>query len=200
AFLPFLLVGLLALPFTPTVGILSLFAPEIFRFNQVLAVTTYALLLAGVLKNGFSQEDDLSLAEPWTRLFHHFSLYFIALSPWVIVGLTGSLVRLQANWWLSGSVLVLIGFFFGADYFYKRRFSIQQPRPHKVFTFFNKILKIVDQIFSLTWLMKLFTAFGSILSSAVNIFVRVLEGDGGVLWSFLFLVLLVSLMITRQVP
>ncbi|HPD63405.1 MAG TPA: hypothetical protein PLP77_08415, partial [Anaerolineaceae bacterium] len=67
-------------------------------------------------------------------------------------------------------------------------------------TFFNKILKIVDQIFSLTWLMKLFTAFGSILSSAVNIFVRVLEGDGGVLWSFLFLVLLVSLMITRQVP
>ncbi|HRS74664.1 MAG TPA: hypothetical protein P5282_06965, partial [Anaerolineaceae bacterium] len=67
-------------------------------------------------------------------------------------------------------------------------------------TFFNKILKIVDQIFSLTWLMKLFTAIGSILSSAVNIFVRVLEGDGGVLWSFLFLVLLVSLMITRQVP
>jgi hypothetical protein len=127
-------------------------------------------------------------------------LYFIALSPWVIVGLTGSLVRLQANWWLSGSVLVLMGFFFGADYFYKRRFSIQQPRPNMVLTFFNKILKIVDQIFSLTWLMKLFTAFGSILSSAVNIFVRVLEGDGGVLWSFLFLVLLVSLMITRQVP
>jgi len=200
AFLPFLLVGLLALPFTPTVGILSLFAPEIFRFNQVLAVTTYALLLAGVLKHGFSQEDDSSLVEPWTRLFHHFALYFIALSPWVIVGLTGSLVRLQANWWLSGSVLVLMGFFFGADYFYKRRFSIQQPRPNMVLTFFNKILKIVDQIFSLTWLMKLFTAFGSILSSAVNIFVRVLEGDGGVLWSFLFLVLLVSLMITRQVP
>ena len=39
AFLPFLLVGLLALPFTPTVGILSLFSRN-FRFNRCGVTTT----------------------------------------------------------------------------------------------------------------------------------------------------------------
>jgi len=200
AFLPFLLVGLLALPFTPTAALNLLFDPGTVSFYQILAVPAYALLLAGVIKHGFRKDDELSPEEPWKRLFHNISMYFIALAPWIIVGAMRQMVNLKPIWWLSLSILLLTAFLSALYFLLKKRpLNLKTPL-QKALTGMVKGFRIIDQIFRLTWLAKLFSSIGFVVSKAADLLMRVLEGDGGLLWAFLFLVLLISLLIPRQAP
>jgi len=200
AFLPFLLAGLLALPFTPTAALSLLFDPGAVRYYQVLAVPAYALLLAGVFKHGFRKDDEPGPEEPWIGLFHNISLYFIALAPWIIVGAMWEMVNLRVIWWLSLSIFLLTAILSALYFLLKKRpLNLKIPL-QKTLAGIVRGFRIIDQIFRLTWLAKLLSSLGFVVRKAANLLMRVLEGDGGVLWSFLFLVLLISLLIPRQAP
>lgn len=199
-YVPILLIGMLAFPFTPTATLTNLINSGSFSLHQVLIVLIYVLMLTGVVKHGFRKDDTQDLAEPWKRVFHNVSLYFIGLSPWIIPVTMFQMFNLKFNLWLSTSIILLTVIFSGLFFILnKRQFTWKSPIS-RIWTGVVKGFNIIDQIFRLNWLAKVFSSLSFIISKTAQLLIRVQEGDGGILWSFLFLVLLISLLITRQAP
>jgi hypothetical protein len=65
---------------------------------------------------------------------------------------------------------------------------------------FEIVTNYVGKVYQFNWLSRVFSSIGFIISRFVNLLARVMEGDGGILWSFLFIVLLLSLLLVRQAP
>ncbi len=200
AFIPVLLVGLLALPLTPTTTINHFFATEVFSIHQVFLIPAYALLLAGVIKHASRKDEDTDISEAWMRLFHRISLYFIALVPWIMMGVMFKLHTLQANWWVSTTILIITAGFTALHFLFFRRSLPERSIFSRIKPVIVKIFQTIDKILKLNWLSRIFSSIGFFTGKIAALLNRVQEGDGGILWSFLFLVLLLSLLLTPQVP
>lgn len=198
-YLPVLMAGLLALPFTPTITLNHLFAASALSLHQLFGIPAYALLLAGVIKQAARKNDAIELVEPWMRLFHNISLYFIAVIPWIILAVLSGVFDSQINWWVSLLIIVLAAMFTSLHFWFIRRSMPVNHRFSKIIPVVVKISQVFDQILRLNWLSKIISSIGFIFSRITNLLIIVQEGDGGILWSFLFLVLLLSLLFFRQV-
>jgi hypothetical protein len=199
-YIPLLLAGMLVLPFTPTVSLSQLIPEGGLTAQKLFWILGYTLLLAGVIKHALAKDQNPDLAEPWIRLIHTIALYFIAISPWVIIGVTFSSLKATGKWWLS-LVVMVVALILTAMYLLISK-NIWNPlkRFNRFSNIGNRILHVLDGLFKFTWLSRLFASLGSIFEKLAHLLIRVQEGDGGILWSFLFLVLLLSLLLTRQVP
>ena len=57
----------------------------------------------------------------------------------------------------------------------------------------SKVWKITSAIFSLGWVYRIINYFLHLIQRVVGLFSTVLEGGGGVLWTLVLLVLIVTL-------
>lgn len=199
-YLPVLLAGVVMLPFSPTMSLPSLFSAEKYIFFQVLGILSYGVLIAGVVRHTVTENDEFQFKEPWMRLFHVFSLYFIAVVPWMIMGIQAAQIKLQVNWWVTVSVLVVAAAFTSAFLFLLKHPISMKPSISNVLNVTGKVIHVLDQLFRMNWLSKLLSSIGFVINRLASMLIRIQEGDGGLLWSFLFIILLLSLLITRQVP
>ena len=199
-YIPLLLVGMLTFPFTPTVTLTRLFAIDRISIHQVLWILSYAILLAGVIKHALAKDQNPDLGEPWIRLFHSITLYFIAMSPWVILSVSYPGLNSPATWWVTLSILGVSTMMVTLHLLISKKIWNPLNRFSRFANIGNTTLHILDELFKFTWLSRLIASLGYIFEKLAYLLIRVQEGDGGILWSFLFLVLLFSLLLTRQVP
>lgn len=196
-YLPLLLLAALTIPFTPTSSITLLFNKSGGFVNQLWWVISYTLLLAGVVKHALVATGDRIDDVPWVRLFHGISLYFLAFSPWIIVGVVFAAVKPTEKWWISIVILGLTLSLVVGRFFLGKGKRLLNHRYAQVSQIGRRAITIMDGFFKLNWLGKLITSLGVLFEKIVGLLTRVLEGDGGILWSFLFLVLMVSLLFSR---
>ena len=64
----------------------------------------------------------------------------------------------------------------------------------------KKGLTAFTQVMNLDWFFGLAQKILNLVGKAITTSIKVQEGDGGLLWSILFLVLIASLLITRVTP
>lgn len=200
AFIVVLLLSLLMLPFSPSAPFAQLFTAGISVFHKIIWFLSYAFLIAGVVKHALRRVDHSELLEPWMTLFHSIALYFVAVAPWLMVAVFFRAQAESITWWPWIITLLITSVFLFLFFFFSHRISYYQGRFKPKLERLRDLEHLMSPLFKFTWLSRFLDWLGFGIEKTVNLLTKVLEGDGGVLWSFLFIVLLLSLLLTRQVP
>ena len=201
-FLPLLgLIGISALPFTLSAGGWDGLLTGKFTLSAVFLMLSHALLLLGFLRYSFEISGTVTGLEKHARITYPLGLILIVQTI-IIIGLAGWPGVLTAGkWWASLVSLALTGL--GAGLYLKLAAklplaSVAANLP--LYRFWTLLLKSFQQFLSLQWLYKalawLMGQFGA-LAALLN---RVLDGEGGILWSLVFLAVLITLFLSGVKP
>ena len=173
------LLTLTALPFTPTHPGLNIYAPP----NVILIVLPLAhlALLLGYFRHVSREIEPLTGVENWVKIIYPIGLMLLPLN--FILSYILSPAHVLATSAPLWPLIIALGFaiLFGIAYW--RNIQI----PEQLFNF-------LDNIFSLRWIYTIlgwgYQGFKQVVAG-INI---LLEGEGGVMWALVFLVMLVSLL------
>jgi len=195
-FLPILATLMISgLPFSiPARGWSGLFIQPV-GFGEILVILTTALTLAGFIKHAFRNDENFSQLDGWVRGTYPLGLILLIVSGWVTVwlGIEGGM---QIGPWLIGlAVFALAAIFTGV----RARFI---ALPMAISASGNwASAKVwwsrISGIFRLTWLSNFLWFIYRGLRRLVSFLTILFEGEGGVLWAFLLLALMLTLLATR---
>jgi hypothetical protein len=188
-FLPVLgLVGLVGLPFTPAAaGIAGLAAPPL-HIVDVLFILSLALLSAGYLRLSLMPGDTLAELERWVLGVYPPGLILLAVSGWLIVILESPGGLSPGVWWAS-----LVSLFLAAGLFWLllAKAPAEEETQAGAIRFFKSA---VSPVLNLSWLYRILWVFLVGLQRILALITRMLEGEGGVLWAMLLVVLLLTVL------
>jgi hypothetical protein len=171
------LVTLSGIPFTPTSHAMFQVS-EPFNPLLLIFVLPHALLLVGYLKQGTQEREALPGAERWVMIIYPWGLSLLLIAQVII------------NWWgvrptlmpLGGlTALITLGLAALIYWAYLRGFRIPYI-----------IENVLGSIFSLRWLSRAIQSIYAITGRILNGVSSVLEGEGGVLWAIVLLILLIA--------
>jgi len=193
--LHFGLIGLIGLPYTPAAsGWFGLMANglTLWVFFYLLS---HAMMVLGYLKFTLEPGGETSVLESWARLVYPLGLIIIiqAIITSGLIGWPGSLIL--GVWWLPiFSILIIFGAFYlirtaGFD-----AANIKLPSSSGITKVLNWILPRLEPVFRLEWVYRLIWRIIEGFSRILKIFSVIIEGEGGILWTILLLVLLISLL------
>ncbi|GEM_PF-981960 len=197
-FIPLLMAGLLCLPYTPTAILPVYFWGERFTVANILIVACLSLLIAGLIFHTIRAEEDGEHQENWVRLFQIFGLIILMISPWISeIFILGKISSLN-YWWYAVVLCVVTGLIMTARFYLNHETQRNIRTKFLIRRGFDSALLISERFFRFEWITRIMKGIGEFIAVSMNLLIRILEGDGGILWSFLFLVLLASLLITGQ--
>lgn len=183
------LIGFTALPFTLAWNGTALYNPPpllslpllLWITLSLVSLITHSLLLAGYARHALRPTEVPPGLERWVWIVYPAGLGLLV----AVTFLVGFLIRpdLHGIPWTAwgGGVAALI--LTGILWFMRQR-QVHLPR---------RFVGVVQQIFSLTWFYNLFWAVFQALRRLIDWITLILEGDGGILWALLLLVLLLSI-------
>lgn len=204
-FLPILgLLCLTGLPFTPAAsGWLGLVGGS-FTLVNLLVLAAHSLFLIGYARHAMRPADVMTKVERWTRVTYPVGLLSFIVGD-VILGIWGwPGSRTIGIWWagfLSTAILGLVIYI----YFRYYRTGEKSPVPKAIWV--NLPIQVARaapnylmKVLRLDWLYEIiswtFQGFSVLIGGVIGI----LEGDGGVLWAMVILILLLSLVIQVGLP
>jgi hypothetical protein len=178
--------ALSALPFSPTAS--SWQSGSAISWLYILPfLPAQALLMAGYLRHATHPgETALESQEKWVKIIYPTGL-LILITTTFLLGLWGwPGARTVGPWWLAGIAALLAVIFT----ILARRFLFRRPSAG--------ISSQWTQIFRLGWVYSIIKSLYNFLRRIAGIITGAGEGDGGLLWTFLFLILILSLLSTQS--
>jgi len=189
------LIGLVGLPYLPIAsGWFGLVANGVTVWS-FLFILVHAILVLGYLRRVLAPGGEVGALESWARLVYPLGLIIIiqGIITLGIIGWPGSLTL--GTWWLG---LVSTSLVLGAVVLLRRTGLhspyLQLPASSNWAKALNWLVPRVEPVFRLEWLYKAAWVISHFLGRILNAFSIILEGDGGVLWAVLLLVLLITLL------
>lgn len=192
-----LMAGMIGIPFTPSYGIWvgaslggSLFLGIFLNFTLILL----AVLLFGKI---FTTGDKNASQDRWIDVALGTSPIFLLISPWIVELWQPFAKGDVANYWGPGILLICL----------TGLLVVLRSRSTKAYLFLAQELKkivagrvftSIEAFFSFSWVIKICSFVNRIIATLLRLFVRILEGDGGLLWAFVFLILLSSILVTYR--
>jgi hypothetical protein len=175
----FSLLTISALPFMPTYSGLTLFEP--FNIFVIFIPMAHAALLLGYLRHASRQSAPLKGVERWVHVIYPMGLILLPVtflfssmfSPDILGSISPPLWPLISTFVVAAAAAVFI---------WKK---IKIP---------EQILNPMDKVFSLKWLYPLLGWLYRGVGWAAREVTLLIEGEGGVLWALVLLVLLVSIL------
>lgn len=199
-FLVILILGSLTLPFTPTATLRALLWGEVFDPIFIITYPTYIILLAGVIRHFLREESQLVFMETWMKFMYVVALVLILVTPWVAEALFFDQVKSVSNLGTPIGIAVAILLIILGRKFLRARVGSFAPRLAEVKRTSEKGLTVIGRIMSLDWFFGVMQKLLNAIGNAISVSIKVQEGDGGLLWSILFLVLIASLLVIRVAP
>ena len=190
------LYGLVGLPFTPVAsGWVGLVANGV-SFWTFLFILTHTMMVLGYLARVLQPGGEAGALESWARLVFPLGLIILiqAIATLGLIGWPGSFTL--GIWWLSlvsnlltVTAIILI-----------HRLGISPPHLHipaksKLGKVIIKLSPRLQPLFSLEWLHQFTRQIYQLISNILQVFSTILEGEGGILWAILLLVLLITILI-----
>jgi len=189
------IIGLLGLPYTPAASGWAGLAANGVTLWTFLFIIAHGLMVLGYLNRVLRPGGEVGSLESWARLVFPLGLILIIQSM-IALGLVGWPGALTLGvWWLPlvstvliiTAVILIRRFGAGLPYFHL-------PASSGIRKVTDWLFPRLDPIFRLEWVYRVawhvFNFFGRILNS----FSALLEGEGGVLWTILIFVLLITLL------
>jgi hypothetical protein len=179
-----------ALPLTPYSGAWK-GGWSSYRWIEILSL---GLLVLGALRHERRKEITEAGQQNWIMFFNRAGLIVLALTPWISLIWKESLLQLAEGWW---NALILIGIIIAGILFY-RFVRTRLDRSDRV-TQFSRDLAVTGirglrTVFRFEWLLNLSSWLYRQLQRVVWFLEGILEGEGGFLWSLVFLALLISVL------
>ena len=171
------LLGISALPFTPAWnGALMYTSP--FNILMVIFIIAQVLLMVGYIRHTLRTREGFSGVERWVWLIYPLGLALLPLIHflygwWAFIGFDNLLL---SSWLLGMIALLLTALIVGFTRF-GPKISLRR-------------VAALESLFSMQWFYSLIWAFFRAVESVIQFLTTVLEGEGGLLWAFLMLVML----------
>jgi hypothetical protein len=199
-FIPVLgFIGLTGLPFTPAASGWHGLLGSGFSIISLLIILSVSMLILGYIRHSMRSGDQMTKVERWARVTYPLGLLVFVVADYLLGlwGWPGS--RTVGVWWAGLLTGILVSL---AGYGYYRRSEITlQVQGLTIFgsplvlnsvkNYFNRMMSILRLDWFYKILIWVFRAVGDTLEGAT----RILEGDGGVLWAFVIMSLLTSLLL-----
>lgn len=190
---PVAVLAIIGLPFTPGATLLIALtqgaANTVFFFVWI----GLAFLSAGLVKFSVLQAQEHQTVESWQRLFYIIGMVFFLLVPWMIEAWYISEWVTFAGLFSGLATAILLGIVLVLSYNKKLKTLILDRVPRPYFDLTEKIGSILQKFFQFDWFYRFIGFFVTLLERMLNSINAILEGEGGILWALVFLVLLVSL-------
>lgn len=200
-FIPLLgLIGLTGLPFTPAASGWAGLVVLPFNALDIVLMAAHILLVLGYLRHALHGGDDLANMEPWVHVVYPFGLLLLVSTQWLIgvLGWQGSFT--PGTWWAAVASLSIALTIHG----FQRRGSMWIGSLSNQFGTLKRLarpgVRLLAAILNLDWLYRFLAAFFHGVQSSVRFLTTILEGDGGVLWAILLLLLLITFFKAGSVP
>jgi hypothetical protein len=176
------IIGISAVPYTSAwVGTRLYSGP--FDPALILFLIAQLSLLAGYIKFAFRPLGFRVEGERWIRVIYPFGLVLLPLTHFAISMIGSRDVGSAAGFlWAIGPLLALIA----------TGWIIWERRGGRFPSF---VINLLDAVFSFRWLSSLLILIYQYLGRLIHFISRVLEGDGGVLWVMLWVILLLAFLV-----
>ncbi|MBP8857663.1 MAG: hypothetical protein KBG60_06555 [Anaerolineaceae bacterium] len=184
-------IGLTALPYTPAAGSLTGLTVYPFNLLDVFFILVFAVLLSGTFFHMYRKREEQPV-ERWLLAVYSAGLVVLIASHWLIGFLVLKVEPRPGVWWVSLVSTFLAVLIILAYRWWQRSglpiFLRNDPRLAAI----RKTVQIIADVLRLDWLYALFGLVLRLLQSLIQFLTRLLEGEGGVLWTLLLIVLLAS--------
>jgi hypothetical protein len=183
------LIGITGLPFTPSViGWEGIIMSTGFIRN-IMMVLSISLIILGYLRHATRLESLLIQKEKWIWITYPLGLTILIITQWTIFLVS------DLQWYLSGIVLGSIVAFLLPIIFY---FLIQKYFQKSEYSdFLKKVLTpigdFIIRFLSFRWIYNLIWSILGVIQKFVNAMTNILEGQGGIIWVIVFLVMIITL-------
>jgi len=194
-----LLLGMIGIPYTPSHGIWQLVnGQQLAIFLIIFDVMLFITLLATglIILKGFNKRDQ---QQEWTEVFSSISPFFLLLILWSLDFWIKTISINLFDFVIPGFLLcgLFLQIIFRKISFIQKRVGIINSRS---VTLRKKILSVGTTFLSLKWAVKFIGKIFNLGSEMILVITRVLDGEGGLLWSFVFLVLFATIFMGNRVP
>ena len=175
----FSVLALTSLPLTPTYAGMQMYnQPE---FLLYLLPLVQLLLIVGFIRHMKQETEPLTGVEPWVKVVYFIGLGILPAAHFLTAFFTPQLS--QADPTPLWPLLLMVGYgVIGAVAFWR---GIRIP---------GVVFLQLDKVFSLRWIDRIIGWAGKVLEQLVAWITLLLEGDGGMLWALVFLVMLISVL------
>ncbi|MEL7643602.1 MAG: hypothetical protein AAGU25_05805, partial [bacterium] len=184
-------IGLTALPYTPAAGSLTGLTVYPFNLLDVFFILVFAVLLSGTFFHMYRKREEQPV-ERWLLAVYSAGLVVLIASHWLAGFLVLKVAPRPGVWWVSIVSTFLAVLIILAYRWWQRSglpiFLRNDPRLAAI----RKAVQIIADVLRLDWLYALFGLVLRLLQALVQFLTRLLEGEGGVLWTLLLIVLLAS--------
>lgn len=192
------LIALTGLPFTPAAGgwagVFSL--PVDAGFLTIIVV---GLLLAGFIRHILRPDDKFSDQDGWVRGAYLIGLIILIIATWInaFLGIPGW--QTASNWLpASLAVLLVVGIFI-FRYRYLPEHTANIPLYAQTAGWLPRIGRGVAYVLSLNWVYGFAWYVYRGIRRIVNFLTVIFEGEGGMMWAFVLLALLFTILSARGV-
>jgi hypothetical protein len=189
------LMGLSGLPFTPSASGWAGIVAAPFQGSSIFFWIILLLIFAGYIKHSLKPNNEKVELERWMQVVYPIGLFFLIATQWLIgvVGWPGSFT--PGLWWASViTAILLIPVMFGLQ-----NLEFQFLRPENNQAWWVVVSKNagsnLTRFFSFRWLFSIVQFFYTMIEWIIDVFSKILEGDGGVLWVILLLIIFGTLII-----
>ncbi len=158
-----------------------------FSIGLIVLLFSRILFIIGYIRFAFDENEKYNELEIWYQVAYLTGLFipFLSAASIIIFSRKTIIIELQ-NWWI-GSAVSLIAI---AGYvFYKRSKTKKEP----VEISYESGSKLIQHIGSLDWLFNTFSFIENKVSGFASGFSVLMEGDGGIVWALVLLILIISL-------
>jgi hypothetical protein len=143
----------------------------------------------------FLNSIDLNFSnEKWIDVSNSMSPIILMISPWIYLPWSQALPRTLIGMIIPG---IIIGITLTRIFFSKWSTIIARGA-EKLKTELHVLTQIVNSFLRLKWLIDVFKTLNKVIEWLVTSTVRMLEGDGGLLWAMVFLILITSIIVTYR--
>ncbi len=187
------LLGLSGLPFTLTAsGWDGLVVPPI-NIPDFIFLAAHILIMAGFVRQSLQPGEPLAPAERWIKVLYPAGLYLLALSGWVVAALGWAQFALSRVWPAAIISLIFVIFYSVWQLRFQTRFYLGIYEKSWAVILGRRAARIFSSVLRLDWLYGLFGLAYRLLQYLLQALTTILEGEGGILWVFVLLVLLLAL-------
>ncbi len=193
-----LMLGMIGLPFTPSYGLWLKITGTESKLSGALYNLIILLVLLGVTNNFLKTISRSFSNEKWVDVSNSMSPIILIVSPWIYLPwtsyLTGTLVGVINPGIVIGLTLSRLLFWKWWD---RIRQGISYVKEN-LLTKFQFLAKIINDFLKLKWLSNTFRIINYLVEWLVTSTIRMLEGEGGLLWALVFLILLTTILMSLR--
>lgn len=198
-FLPIMgLVGLVGVPFTLVASGWEGLGQQTISLSLIMMILAHAMLVAGYLRYIYGSNTTITSLEKHARITFPMGLVFL-LQTILILGIVGwPGVLTLGQWWLPLISLFIVA----AAIILVLRLGIRLPFTNiaqrlPFYRAYNIALTWIQRFFSFEWAYALVELFTRQIRKAIHWFTQLLEGDGGILWSMVLLIALITIFVAE---